>query len=80
MEIIEELENFQRGLYSGSIGYIAPNGDFDFNVVIRSLLYNQTLKTASLSVGGAITIQSNPEEEYEECLVKIQRIMDGLNE
>jgi len=48
--------------------------------VIRSLLYNQTLKTASLSVGGAITIQSNPEEEYEECLVKIQRIMDGLNE
>jgi len=80
MEIIEELEDFQRGLYAGSIGYIAPNGDFDFNVVIRSLLYNQTLKTASLSVGGAITIQSNPEEEYEECLVKIQRIMDGLNE
>ena len=80
MEIIEKHENFKRGLYAGSIGYIAPNGDFDFNVVIRSLLYNQTLKTASLSVGGAITIQSNPEEEYEECLVKIQRIMDGLNE
>lgn len=80
MEIIEKHENFKRGLYAGSIGYIAPNGDFDFNVVIRSLLYNQKSKTASLSVGGAITIQSNPEEEYQECLVKIQRIMNGLHE
>lgn len=80
MEIIEKHENFKRGLYAGSIGYIAPNGDFDFNVVIRSLLYNQKFKTASLSVGGAITIQSNPEEEYQECLVKIQRIMNGLHE
>lgn len=80
MELIEEFENFQRGFYSGSIGYIDPSGDFDFNVVIRSLLYNSHHKVLSCSVGSAITIQSDPELEYEECLVKIKRIIDGINE
>jgi para-aminobenzoate synthetase component 1 len=80
MELIEELESFKRGLYSGSIGYIKPNGDFDFNVVIRTLLYNQKERYLSCSVGGAITIQSDPEKEYQECLVKVKRIMDGINE
>lgn len=79
MELIEEFESFKRGLYSGSIGYIAPNGDFDFNVVIRSLLYNRKQEYLSCSVGGAITIQSDPEKEYEECLVKVKRILDGIN-
>lgn len=79
MELIEENESFKRGLYSGSIGYIAPNGDFDFNVVIRSLLYNTENRYLSCSVGGAITIQSDPEKEYEECMVKVKRIMDGMN-
>ena len=80
MNLIEEHESFKRGLYSGSIGYIKPNGDFDFNVVIRSLLYNQKNKYLSCSVGGAITDLSDPEKEYEECLVKVKRILDGMNE
>ena len=80
MELIEEHESFKRGLYSGSIGYIKPNGDFDFNVVIRSLLYNKAKKLLSCSVGGAITDLSSPEKEYEECLTKVQRILDGMNE
>lgn len=80
MELIEEHESFKRGLYSGSIGYIKPNGDFDFNVVIRTLLYNRKNKYLSCSVGGAITNLSDPENEYNECLVKVKRILDGINE
>lgn len=80
MELIEEYESFKRGLYSGSIGYIAPNGDFDFNVVIRTLLYNQKNQYLSCAVGSAITNQSDPEMEYEECMVKVKRILDGINE
>jgi para-aminobenzoate synthetase component 1 len=79
MELIESHESFKRGLYSGSIGYIAPNGDFDFNVVIRTLLYNSKEKYLSCSVGGAITMQSDPEKEYAECMVKVKRILDGMN-
>jgi len=78
MELIEEYEAFKRGLYSGSIGYIAPNGDFDFNVIIRTVIYNRRLKTLSCAVGSAITIQSDAEKEYEECLVKIQKILDAF--
>ena len=80
MELIEEYEAFKRGLYSGTIGYISPNGNFDLNVVIRTLLYNKVQKYLSCSVGGAITINSDPEKEYEECLVKVQRILDGMNQ
>lgn len=70
MKIIETLEETKRGLYSGAIGYFTPNNDFDFNVVIRSILYNSENKYASFSVGGAITSKSTPEKEYEECLLK----------
>ncbi len=70
MKMIEKLENTKRGLYSGTVGYFTPNGDFDFNVVIRSILYNQEKKYASFSVGSAITAKSTPENEYEECLLK----------
>ncbi|MFA7274900.1 MAG: anthranilate synthase component I family protein [Crocinitomicaceae bacterium] len=80
MNIIEELEDFKRGIYSGSIGYICPNGDFDFNVTIRSLFYDKFSKTLTCDVGGAITIQSDAESEYEECLTKVKRILDGMNE
>lgn len=80
MELIEEHESFSRGLYSGTVGYIKPNGDFDFNVVIRTLLYNKKNKKLSCSVGSAITILSDPEKEYEECFVKVKRILDGMNE
>jgi len=70
MKIIEKLEETKRGLYSGAVGYFTPKGDFDFNVIIRSILYNASKKYVSYSVGGAITAQSIPEKEYEECLLK----------
>ena len=70
MKIIGELEETKRGLYSGTVGYFTPNGDFDFNVVIRSILYNSEKKYLSFSVGSAITAKSTPEKEYEECLLK----------
>lgn len=78
MEIIEELENRKRGLYSGSIGYFTPDADFDFNVVIRSILYNSQKKYLSFSVGSAITAQAIPEKEYEECLLKAKAMRDTL--
>ncbi len=79
MQLIEQHEDFKRGLYSGSIGMIAPNGDFDFNVIIRSLIYNKRTQYLSCSVGGAITINSIPENEYEECNVKVKRILNAMN-
>ncbi len=75
MRLSEQHESFKRGLYSGSIGYILPNGDFDFNVVIRSLLHNAKTKYLSCSVGGAITINSDAEKEYEECQTKINKLL-----
>jgi para-aminobenzoate synthetase component 1 len=78
MEIIENLEETKRGLYSGAIGYFTPAGDFDFNVVIRSILYNQENKYISFSVGSAITSLSNPEKEYEECLLKAKAMHEVL--
>jgi len=79
LKIIEELEETKRGLYSGAVGYFAPNGDFDFNVVIRSILYNQEKNYVSFSVGSAITSQSVPEKEYEECLLKAKAMRDVLS-
>ena len=70
MHIIEALETTKRGVYSGALGYFSPTNDFDFNVIIRSILYNKTNKYLSYSVGGAITAKSNPEKEYQECLLK----------
>ncbi|MBO0947583.1 aminodeoxychorismate synthase component I [Fibrella forsythiae] len=70
MQRIDELEASRRGVYSGAIGYVMPNGDFDFNVVIRSILYNAETQYASFSVGSAITYDADPEQEYAECLLK----------
>ncbi len=70
MQIIEKLEETKRGLYSGTVGYFTPAGDFDFNVVIRSILYNAENQYVSFSVGSAITSKADPEKEYEECLLK----------
>ena len=78
MKIIEKLEDAKRGLYSGAVGYFAPNGDFDFNVIIRSILYNSNEKYVSFSVGGAITAKSIPEKEYEECLLKAKAMREVL--
>ena len=74
MELIERYEKSKRGLYSGSIGYITPHGDYDFNVIIRSLIYNASSKHCSYHVGGAITYDSDPEQEYAECMTKAKII------
>ncbi|EAS19095.1 anthranilate/para-aminobenzoate synthase [Flavobacteria bacterium BBFL7] len=79
MNIIENNESFKRGLYSGAIGYIKPDGDFDFNVVIRSILYNQDNKYLSFGVGSAITAAAQPEKEYQECLLKAKAMIEVLN-
>lgn len=78
MKIIENFEDAKRGLYSGAIGYFTPGGDFDFNVIIRSILYNLKNKYVSFSVGGAITAKSIPEKEYEECLIKAKAMREVL--
>ncbi len=79
MELIEQYEMTKRGIFSGAVGYFAPNGDFDFNVVIRSLLYNASTKYISFQVGSAITFESDAEKEYEECLLKAEAIRELLN-
>ncbi|MEO5889001.1 MAG: anthranilate synthase component I family protein [Ferruginibacter sp.] len=78
MEIIERYEHSKRGLFSGAIGYIDPNGDADFNVVIRSILYNAAAKYVSFQAGSAITFYSNPEEEYNESLLKAETMKQVL--
>lgn len=79
MQIIEETEDAKRGLYSGAIGYFSPSGDFDFNVVIRSILYDASKRYISYSVGSAITVNSVPEKEYEECLLKAKALRQVLH-
>jgi len=80
MELIEKYERTRRGLFSGSVGYFSPNGDFDFNVVIRSILFNATTNYISIQAGSAITFNSDPIKEYEECLLKVEamkRVLEG---
>jgi len=79
MQIIETLEETKRGLYSGAVGYFTPEGDFDFNVVIRSILYNAKNEYLSFSVGSAITAQAIAEQEYEECLLKAKAMFEVLS-
>lgn len=79
MELIEKYEQFRRGLFSGSIGYIAPNGDFDFNVVIRSILFNRDLGTVTVPAGGAITAGCIPEKEFEEMMLKLEPQLKTLD-
>jgi para-aminobenzoate synthetase component 1 len=78
MQLIEQYEYSRRGLYSGSIGYIWPTGEFEFNVVIRSLQYRADTGYLSFQVGSAITYDSLPEREYEECLLKAQALLEVL--
>ena len=72
MQLIERYERTRRGLFSGTIGYINPQGDFDFNVVIRSILYNASDRYLSFQAGSAITFYCDAEKEYEECLLKVE--------
>ncbi len=78
MELIEKYETTRRGLFSGTVGYINPEGDFDFNVVIRSIFYNKKNRYLSMQAGSAITSKSVPEQEYEECLVKLDALIQTL--
>lgn len=78
MQLIEYYESSRRGLYSGSIGYVWLDGNFDFNVVIRSLHYRQDTGYLSFQVGSAITYDSDPEREYEECLLKAKALLEVL--
>ena len=83
MELIERYEKTRRGIFSGAIGYIQPDGDFDFNVVIRSLLYNSTNQYLSFQAGSGITFYSDAGKEYEECLLKadaIKKVLAGQAE
>ena len=79
MRIIEKFEETKRGIFSGSVGYIDPEGDFDFNVIIRSIIYDSVKKYLSVSVGGAITNKSVEIEEYQECLTKATLMFKALN-
>jgi para-aminobenzoate synthetase component 1 len=81
MKLIEEFEDMKRGVYSGSIGYIQPDGDFDFNVVIRSIVYDKKKKYLSYMAGSAITAGALAEREYEECMLKassMEKVLSGL--
>jgi para-aminobenzoate synthetase component I len=78
MKLIEEFEETKRGIFSGAVGYFSPEGDFDFNVVIRSILYNADNKYLSFQAGSAITFYSDAEKEYEECAVKTAAIRNIL--
>jgi len=79
MHLAEKYERSKRGVYSGALGYFSPNGDFDFNVVIRSILYNENSKYLSFQVGSAITIDSKAEKEYDECILKGKAIIEVLS-
>lgn len=78
MKLIEKYESTKRGIYSGTVGYITPEKNVDFNVVIRSITYNQSNNYLSFMVGGAITVLSVPKKEYEECLLKAKAMMEVL--
>lgn len=79
MELIEEFEPSNRGIFSGATGYLHGK-DFDFNVVIRSILYNATNRYLSYQVGSGITFYSDPEKEWEECLLKGEALKKVLTE
>ena len=78
LEMIEQYEKTKRGIFSGAVGYITPSGDFDFNVVIRSIMYNESNHYLSFQAGSGITFYSDAEKEWEECLVKAEAIRKEL--
>jgi para-aminobenzoate synthetase component I len=78
MELIEQYEKTKRGIFSGAVGYISPKDDFDFNVVIRSIMYNATSKYLSFQTGSGIIFYSDPEKEWEECMLKAEAIRKVL--
>jgi len=78
MQLIDELEDQRRGLFSGTLGFFSPDGDTDLNVVIRTLTYDATSGRAALITGSAITASSVPEQEWEECELKARSVLNAL--
>ena len=78
MELIEKFEKTQRGIYSGAVGYISPKIDFDFNVVIRSIIYDSQRSNLNINVGSAITFASDPNKEFDECKLKAEAMISSL--
>jgi len=78
MKLIDQYENSRRGVYSGALGYFSPQGNYDFSVVIRTLLYNAKSGYLSFHTGGAITDNADPEKEYNECLLKGKALFEVL--
>lgn len=76
MEIIEDLENTRRNIYTGCIGYLGFDGNADLNIVIRTILIKD--EKAYLGVGGGITWESENESEYNETLDKAEALMNVL--
>jgi para-aminobenzoate synthetase component 1 len=79
MQLINDYEGFDRNYYSGAMGLIDEEENFSLAVIIRSIFYNQKSKEVSIAVGGAITYLSDPEQEYEECLLKAKALLKALN-
>jgi len=79
MQLIDECEPVKRGLFSGSVGFMTPENDFDFNVVIRSILYNSHDRYLSFQAGSAITYDCMPEKEYDECMLKAENMMRAIS-
>lgn len=80
MELIEQYEQVKRGPYSGVLGYFEPNGNFDLNVIIRTIFYDRSKKILSFQVGSAVTFDSDPQKEYEECLLKAEAMRKVIAE
>ncbi|MEI9807626.1 MAG: anthranilate synthase component I family protein [Bacteroidota bacterium] len=78
IELIEQYEKTRRGIFSGALGYISPDGDCDLNVVIRSIMYNASSGYLSFEAGSGITFYSDPANEWEECLLKAEAIKKVL--
>ena len=78
MKLIDQYENSRRGVYSGALGYFSPQGNYDFSVVIRTMLYNAENGYLSFHTGGAITDSADPEKEYNECLLKGKAMFEVL--
>ncbi len=78
MELIEQYEKTKRGLFSGTVGYIDPEGNFDFNVIIRSILYNESNQYLSIQAGSAITFKSDAQKEFEECQLKVEVLKQAI--
>jgi para-aminobenzoate synthetase component 1 len=80
MNYIDDMEKANRGIFSGSIGWLNPNGDADFNVLIRSFFYDHHTQKLSFYVGSAITIDSDPQQEYEECMLKAKAMLGAIEQ